>query len=166
MKKQLTLLFFAICFSTSIFGQVQLTPTVISSGGGFGENDNLSISWTLGEVAVNTLTGDQMILTQGFQQPFAVAVGLEQEEANRGISVYPNPVGDELQIQFDIEKRKGVILEIQDVSGRVITRVQNEQVNSGDIIYLNTSSFKPGVYVLSILAPDRQERQVFSVLKL
>ena len=166
MRKLIFISLIACILSTSVFSQLVLTPSVVASGGQDATGDNISISWTLGELAINTLSSGDLILTQGFHQPFGVVVGLMQDEANLAISVFPNPVGDELSIQFDIENSKNVILEIQDVSGRIITRVQNKQVNSGDIVKLNTSSFKPGVYVLSIIAPNRQKPQVFSVLKL
>lgn len=53
MRKPISLLVGTLFFMASINAQVKLTPSVISSGGGYGVNDNISISWTLGEVAVS-----------------------------------------------------------------------------------------------------------------
>lgn len=166
MRKKITLLFCTLCFFASIYGQIQLTPSVISSGGGIGVNDNLSISWTLGEVAVTTLTGDQMILTQGFQQSFDMDVGIAMDEVNWNISIYPNPVRDELRIRFNIEKPGDFLLEIQDVSGRLIKQELHKQVNPGDIVLLNTSTYTNGIYFLKVLTPDHQQIQVTSLRKL
>ncbi len=166
MKKQYLSLICALCFFAGVYGQVQLTPTVISSGGGYGVNNNLSISWTLGEVAVTTLTGDQMILTQGFQQSFDVDVGITMDEVNWKISVYPNPVRDELRILFNIEKPGDFLLEIQDVAGRLIHQEQRKQINPGDIVVLNTSTYTNGIYFLKVLTLDHQQIQVTSLRKL
>ncbi|MEN8230307.1 MAG: T9SS type A sorting domain-containing protein [Bacteroidota bacterium] len=161
-------LFFVCTFFivTAIDAQVTLAPSVISSGGGYGENGNVSISWTLGEVAVTTLTGSSIILTQGFQQPNDFGVGFKKEEVNWDISVYPNPVGDELRIRFNIKKPGDFLLEIQDVTGRLIAQEQRKQINPGDIVILNTSAYTNGVYFLKVLTPDRQQVQVTSLRKL
>ena len=146
--------------------QISLAPSVIASGGGYGENGNMSISWTLGELAVSTLTGENIILTQGFQQPFDIGVGIQKDEVNWDISVYPNPVGNELSIRFNVEKPGDYLLEIQDVTGRLISQEQHKSINPGDIVILNTSTYTNGIYFLKVLTPDRQQVQVTSLRKL
>jgi hypothetical protein len=51
-----------------------LSPEVISSAGGYFENTDASLSWTLGETVTETFTGTNVILTQGFQQPFGIQI--------------------------------------------------------------------------------------------
>lgn len=166
MRKPISLLFFMLLLSVAMSAQITLAPSVISSGGGYAEGDNISISWTLGELAVTTLTGGNMILTQGFQQPFDVGVGIRKDKVNWDISVYPNPVGDELRIRFDIDKPGDFLVEIQDVTGRLISQVQHKQVNPGDIILLNTSTYTTGIYFLKVFTPGNQQVQVTSIRKL
>ncbi len=166
MRRNILLFGCTLFIVTSINAQVTLAPSVISSGGGYGENGNISISWTLGELAVTTLTGGDMILTQGFQQPFDIGVGIQKEEINWDISVYPNPVGEELRIRFNIEKPGDFLLEIQDVTGRLIRQEQHKQVSPGDVVILNTSTYTNGIYFLKVLTPDRQQVQVTSLRKL
>jgi hypothetical protein len=167
MKKVISLLTIILSTVAILHSQsVILSPSVVASGGGYAEGDNISISWTLGEVAVTTLTGSNLILTQGFQQPFDIDVGIEKNEVHWGISVYPNPVGDELRIRFDIETQGDFFIEVQDVTGRLISQVQYRQVNPGDIMLLNTSAYTNGVYFLKVLSTDRQQIQVTSLRKL
>lgn len=53
-----------------ISAQVQASPTVVSSGGGFGLDGNgNSFSFTIGESVIVTASNTNNILTQGFQQP-------------------------------------------------------------------------------------------------
>ena len=107
-----------------------------------------------------------MMLTQGFQQPFDVGVGIQKNETSWDITAYPNPVGNELRIQFNIQKTGDYLLEVQDVTGRLISQEQRKQVNPGDIIILNTSFYTNGIYFLKVLTPDRQQVQVTSLRKL
>lgn len=46
-----------------------LSPTVVSSSGGYFTGAGTSLSWTLGEIATETFGNGNNILTQGFQQP-------------------------------------------------------------------------------------------------
>jgi len=166
MKKAISILFGFLLVPLAAEAQITLAPTVIASGGGYHEADNISLSWTLGEVAVTTLTGGSMILTQGFQQPFDIGVGIGTEEMNWNIAVYPNPVEDELRIRFGIEKPGDFLIELQDVTGRVLTQEQHKQILPGEILQLNTSGYREGVYFLKLSTPDRNQVKVLSIRKL
>jgi hypothetical protein len=152
--------------TAALHAQVFLAPSVVASGGGSYEGENFSISWTIGEVAVTTLTGGDLILTQGFQQPFDSNVGIGDKGVNWGISVYPNPVADELRVRFDTEGPGDFITELQDVTGRLISQQQHSQVFPGDVILINTSGYTSGIYFLKVLTPDRRQVQVTSIRKL
>ncbi|MEN8156986.1 MAG: T9SS type A sorting domain-containing protein [Bacteroidota bacterium] len=160
MKKAAAIVSMFFLVIATLSAQVILAPSVISSGGGYFEDDNLSISWTLGELAVTTLSGGDLILTQGFQQPFNTGVGITEIEMDWQISVYPNPVIDELYIRFDISDPGDFLIEVQDVTGRLITQKQHDQVKPGDIVLLGTSHYTPGIYFLKVLNGDRQQVQV------
>ena len=167
MKRPISFLLLMAVAAVSLNAQqIQLAPSVVSSGGGYFEGNDINISWTLGELAVTTLSGNDLILTQGFQQPFDIDVGIEENQVNWGIFAYPNPVGDQLRIRFDIETTGDYLIEVQDVTGRLISQQQHKLVNPGDIILLNTSSYIDGVYFLKVLTPDRQQVQVTSLSKL
>lgn len=43
---------------------------VVATAGGYYEGENLSLSWTVGEPIIETFAGSDLILTQGFQQPY------------------------------------------------------------------------------------------------
>lgn len=152
--------------SISLQAQIEMTPSVISSSGGYGENKNFSISWTLGELAITTLQGENLVLTQGFQQPLTIGTGIKKDEVKWSISVYPNPVHNELNILFDLRETKDFLLEIQDVTGRILMQEHRENVNQGDVVIINTSGLVSGVYFLRILTTDFQQVKVTSLRKL
>jgi len=167
MKRILTLIagvFFLVPF---IHSQVTLAPTVIASAGGYEANETISLSWTLGEIAVNTLYSDNLILTQGFQQPYTIGTAINLNNVpDWNIKAYPNPVENELMIRFDLNKTDDFWLEIQDVTGRTISLVQHKTVNPGDIITMDMSGYTNGVYFFKIYTPDKKQMRVLSIRKL
>jgi hypothetical protein len=110
MRKVLTIITVFIFLSIVAQAQLTLSPAVIAAGGQFYSSDNLAISWTIGEVAVATLRGDNLVLNQGFQQPFGTGTGIKNNGVKGNIFVYPNPVSDVLYIRFDLEKRGDYVL--------------------------------------------------------
>lgn len=151
---------------TVLLAQIELMPSVLSSSGGYGENEDFSISWTIGELAITTVEGENLVLTQGFQQPLNIGTSIRKDEITWNISVFPNPVQDELNIQFDISESKDFLLEIQDVTGRIFMQEPYNNMNSGDLVIINTSEFVSGVYFLRILTTDFKQNKVFNLIKL
>jgi len=144
---------------------VQLAPTVIASAGNYSEAGGLSLSWTLGEVAVTTLSQGDLVLTQGFQQSFTEDVGFSMDPILWQIIAYPNPVRDALRIQFDVPDPSDFMVEIQDASGRLLSQEQYSQVHPGDVIPVEMSSFSEGVYFFRISNTDRKQVRVISITK-
>jgi uncharacterized protein YidB (DUF937 family) len=66
MKKVLALLLGSIALGSI---SQTLSPIVVSSAGGYSTGTTVNLSWTLGELATETLINGTLILTQGFQQP-------------------------------------------------------------------------------------------------
>lgn len=63
-------LFIMVFVSTHLFGQIELSRQVIGSYGLTTViNDSISISSTVGEPVIATVSADSLTLTQGFQQP-------------------------------------------------------------------------------------------------
>ncbi|MCF8403918.1 MAG: hypothetical protein K9H58_08235 [Bacteroidales bacterium] len=69
-RKQVLLGFIGMVFSLSLLAQ-SITPEAIVSSGGYFEDANNSISYSLGELATQTYSNGALILTEGFQQTFS-----------------------------------------------------------------------------------------------
>lgn len=149
-----------------IQAQILLSPSIISSAGDYYESTEMSVSWTLGELAITTLQGSNMILTQGVQQPFDFGVGIGQNEMNWNISVYPNPVGDELRIRFNMPSPGDYLIEIHDATGRLLNQEAYKQVPQGETVILDTSGFIHGIYFLKVISQDKEQVQVSCIRKI
>lgn len=166
MKKLFTLFAAVVLASQFTFGQIELSPTVIASAGNYSEAGGISLSWTLGEIAITTLEQGDLILTQGFQQSYKIIDGIELDPIDWQIVAYPNPVTSELKIQFDVLEPTDFWVEIQDVTGRVLSQKQYKEIHPGDIIPVSMSSYKYGVYFFRVYTPDRQQMRVISIRKI
>ena len=69
MNKRLILTFIAVAVVSITFAQ-QVSRHVVASGGNYSSNSGYTISSTIGESMVTTLTSASNVLTQGFQQSF------------------------------------------------------------------------------------------------
>lgn len=93
MKKYYILLLISF-LGLYVSGQ-SVSSSVIASAGESIEVGGLSVSWTLGEIAIETLedNGNTLILTQGFQQGY-----LETNNAPTAISLSANTISEDQPI--------------------------------------------------------------------
>ncbi len=167
MKRILPLICALHFFTVQTYAQsIELTPTVIASAGSYSEAGGISLSWTLGEIAVTSLSNGNIILTQGFQQSFLGDVGLDVNPVNWKIAAYPNPVRDELKLQFELPEAKEFFIEIHDIYGRLVSQEQYKQIFPRDVIKVEMSSFMPGVYFFRVSTADLEQVRVLTITKL
>jgi hypothetical protein len=89
MKSILKLLIF--CWLLH-FGSVLYAQQIVTTGGDYHQNSSGSISYTIGELAIETFSKTNNILTQGFHQTNLIAVAInELKGLDFEISAFPNP---------------------------------------------------------------------------
>jgi len=71
--KKLILIFVIFSASTVCLAQ-SIERDVVASSGDHYENQNISLSWTLGEIATETYSNGNIVLTQGFQQSYGLVI--------------------------------------------------------------------------------------------
>jgi hypothetical protein len=157
MKKTIGSIIVLLLCALHVQGQQQ----VVSSAGNFHANASGSISWTLGELAVETLTTAGNILTQGFQQSRLTVTGIgDLPILDYEIVVFPNPASDHLIIRTDKEQHENLYYQLYDLSGKLI--VQDRIRETGTILPVN--HLRSAVYLLRIIEGNRQVR-AFKVVK-
>ena len=91
---------FILLVVTSFCYSQSLSRSVISPKGGFDNTDNISLEWTLGESFIETLTKEDVIITQGFQQSYNSRL-LEINEYAIHIQIFPNPAISDINVYID-----------------------------------------------------------------
>ena len=121
-------------FRSDLFAQ-QLN--VLSGGGNYTEGTGGSVSWTLGEVVIQTGTSGTHDATQGFQQGNIYVTGLE-EIPELKISVFPNPTAD----YFTITAPEFMTLNVFNNAGQlVLNQLLNEGNNLVDVTGLARGTY-------------------------
>ena len=114
MKK----LLFPILILISIGAYSQsIDRSVVASAGNNVTTETTSISWTLGEIAVSTLTSEGLALSQGFHQGNLFIDAIEGAHPDFLLKTYPNPVIEKLIIE---SSKHNQLYEIIDINGRVL----------------------------------------------
>ena len=165
MKKIITIVLLA---SGAMLAQGQsLSPTVVATAGGYFDNGTVSLSFTVGEIAITTLTGGDLILTQGFQQPFELDVtGVDDNHpVNWSVKTYPNPVQDHLNIRFSIRNPQDFTVVIMDITGEKVLVKEYMRVQPGEVKEVDMQNYHAGIYMILVTSQDQKVRRVYKVSK-
>lgn len=138
---------FILLVVTSFCYSQSLSRSVISPKGGFDNTDNISLEWTLGESFIETLTKEDVIITQGFQQSYNSRL-LEINEYAIHIQIFPNPAISDINVYIDSSINKKLLLSFYDVHGRIV-KVESAFTDNQNTV-VDISNFSSGVYLLNI----------------
>jgi len=134
---------------------------VISSGGGSFTQQNVQMSYTIGEPVTETFVAGEKVLTQGFHQTRLVVTSIETAEyLPFSISVFPNPTHNTLNIRLSNEPNSMLSYTIFDVNGKQIFCAESDRVeNSFDV-----TGLAPGMYLLQI-AVGKEYNSSYRIVK-
>ena len=142
--KNYLLVFIIVTVSVSVKAQ-QLE--VVWTWGDFYENSSGSLSWTLGELVIETLWETDFILTQGFQQSKLTVTAIDDlQTSGIELSVYPNPANNFLSIEVKTDKQRDLLLSLYDLNGKLI--LQKKITGSKQTVQMQ--NYKSAIYILKI----------------
>jgi hypothetical protein len=149
MKKSIYLFIFIGLLSIS---QTIYSQEVTGSAGEYFEGNDMSISWTLGEVLTETFEGNSLILTQGMQQPPITVTGIEWFAPNQiSFEVYPNPTTHFLYVKKPDDNINLMKYKVFTSSGSIIKNGQlDNQTNEIDFTNLPNQ-----LYILKFIQNDK-----------
>jgi hypothetical protein len=134
------------------FGQ-KVDRYVVAAGGDYFEATSTNITWTLGELAIESFTVGDMFLSQGFQQGNMVVTSIRGIQAEFVLKAYPNPVVDILIVECEKQDLK---YRIVDLHGKIL---ENGTIRSLSF-ELDFTSFPSGIYFLWV-----EENQTHKIIK-
>lgn len=160
-------LFFVCLLSYFGYGQNDtITSYVVSTAGGDTVVNGISVSWTIGEVAIATLKDkdNTLVLTQGFQQAYFEITSIgEPLSTNFEIKVYPNPASDYVWVDLKSDEIKDATIELYDLEGKLIYSSKLNLIEGStkiDLHNLNSSQ-----YILRISDNTGNVLQTFKLIK-
>jgi len=141
-----------------IFGQM-LMPELLASSGAEYSDGSVSMSWSLGELAVHSLTADQGILTQGYQQGNLTITSVRELENGLNCSIYPNPTSERITMELDAGIDLPVNVELFNTKGQIILQKQFLDLQND----IDFTHLPPGLYYIRMSSKDRLKFQTYKV---
>jgi hypothetical protein len=94
-------------------------------------------------------------------EPYPIVISnIETHNSLDDFSVYPNPFKEEFEIEFTLENRENIILDIYDVAGRKVMTLFEDELDFGfHKIKIETSGISKGTYFIELKMKDSSIRQ-------
>ena len=146
-----------------MFGMAQsISPEVIASAGEHFDNGTTQLSWTLGEVVIDTYDNGTNILTQGFHQTQLTVTSVDETLANIRLNMYPNPTSEVLNIELG-NNESDIDLQLFDMSGKLVHSAKIEANQTKYVVPMNTVA--TGNYMVQMQSADGKFNTTHKVVK-
>ena len=119
---------------------------MVASSGGTLVQQNYNLCFSLGEIAIETFSQQNVILTQGFHQENYQIINISEKLETHEINLYPNPTQDLLYVNCNIQEL--VNLKLKDTKGSTIAFFS--KVLGSEPQALDLSPLPTGTYFLEI----------------
>lgn len=151
-------LFIIILFNISLLVNAQ---QVIGTSGFYFENNSISLSGTIGEIAIETYESPVILLTQGFQQPNLFITGInEAETMHLNMQVYPNPTSGHITLSLTKLPDRQAFYRLSDYTGKAL---KVEEINDTHTL-INFQNLPSSVYFIIVYDKSGQLNS-FKIIK-
>lgn len=156
MKTFINLLLLLIFITTSAYAQ-----EVISANGSTASTTQATVSYTIGEPVITTVSDANTTLTQGFHQSKLTITAINGlTQSNFEIKVYPNPTQDFVIVHFN--KLNGQpAYSLYNLNGKLLGHSNITQTD----VKINMTTFAEGAYLLKLFDNKQMQLQTFKIIK-
>ena len=151
------ILLFLIVFSCfSIYGQeIKLNSTTVATAG----NNKLKSSnvttvniskWRLGEVHLIQLQSNDLV---------------DKDDIDWNVKSYPNPVQQELNLEFQTERIGIFAIQLTDISGKSLLNINKRTVLPNEVVKLDLSHLNSAMYLIHIIPESKTVQRVIKIQK-
>ena len=155
------LLILVVLISGLSYGQTQIKKSSLSTAGGSATVGNTTVTFAIGEVAVQENTQGNTHLSEGFIGPDILqALGVEEFSELQGVKIYPNPVADYIHIH--LSQSGNYRMYLFDLNGKLINDYQTVE----DTYEINVENLQAAVYLLIIVDNDHKLKSMLKIQKL
>jgi len=149
MKNLLLLLAFLLFFIN--LNAQQISNELLSNSGQSSKNEVMQLDWSLGQIASSTVVQNDLMLTQGFHQPYKITI-IKEENTTSPLSdmirIWPNPTQSNLVVDLKNLTDKNIYVSVMDISGNKINRISSD--NNTERMNINLENLIPGVYIIQV----------------
>jgi PKD repeat protein len=125
--------------------------------------NNLRIKFRFTGDGGNNIFLDNINLYEGDPSDKSVVLGLDELSRFKELSLYPNPVANELNIKFTTEMNQDVNINIYDISGKSAQKQLIKAIEGSNLVLLNVEDLSKGLYFVNISSGESNETLQFVV---
>lgn len=152
-----------LCFICYSLSAQSLQSGLVSTAGGFSTSPSSSLSWTIGELVIQTYSSGQQQLTQGFHQNrMTLTPVFEIDSQPVELDVFPNPSSQIITLRSS--KTNGIPLryELLNIYGQLLRQGRLQ----GNNTTINLSPLNPQLYLLNVIGTYGKKVAVFKIQKI
>ena len=116
----------------------------------------------VGAQVPNDLTGCYAIsnpITVIRQTGMDCTTGIEEFDGLQDLTLYPNPVTDQLSISYTLDERASLSFTVIDLTGKTILTNASVSTGGSDIVRLDVSNLSSGAYILQMTSVEGEHVQ-------
>lgn len=134
----------------------------IGVSGGHVTSDEISFSYSVGQVFNNTLSNPEYFISQGIQHPMLLVITETsvQTEEIAGMKVYPNPAANQLYIKKQVPDQERSRVLLLNMQGQVLI---DKTFDTNEFV-LPLETIGTGHYVLKVIT-EKSETNTFNIIK-
>lgn len=141
----------------NITGIIYAQTTIPISGGDL-QNENGSISYSIGQIFNHCIDCQTYSITEGIQQAYEVLIIYEIEKTNIELTVYPNPTSKILNLKVTSQNIENMSYHFFDISGKLLI---NKKINDYTTP-IDLGNYGSSIYLLKVF----QNNKKIKVLKI
>lgn len=163
MKKTMMTIIAFILVST-LYGQVLERQVIGSSGTSISNSDN-TLNFTIGEPIVGAISSTNNEVEQGFWNASAIMTLSNEDFVNQDLSVrlFPNPVSDYLNVNFNEITTSNYAIEIYDVTGK--KQIKTSMLEGENQKRINLQPLASGIYLISVTQTNTNNTNTYRIIK-
>jgi len=138
--------------------------SLINTSGNSVKTEKVQLQWSIGEVAIESLIGNSVILTQGVHQVWMDLVSVQTfSKDDFTVKAYPNPVRRELQIELQGNKPANMELRLYGVAGKLVYTKKISMLE--EQLAISFSRYDAGIYHLILLNSSGEKLKNLKLIK-
>jgi hypothetical protein len=157
--KSIPIVLLGIGFLSAGFAQAQQSA---NAAGGDATGSGGSVAYSVGQVVYTANNGPTGTVSQGVQQAYEIfLIGINETELNNSLSVFPNPIVDNLTLQISDYNNEKLSYRLFDLQGKLLSKGQiiDQQTQ------IKTASLPPATYFIEVLNQENKQVQSFKIIK-
>ena len=157
--KSIPIVLLATGFLSVGYAQAQQSA---NAAGGDATGSGGSVAYSVGQVVYTANNSPSGTVSQGVQQAYEIfLIGINETELNSSLSVFPNPILDNLTLQISDYNNEKLSFHLYDLQGKLLNK---EQIIA-EQTQINTSSLPPATYFIEVLNQENKHVQSFKIIK-